>query len=594
MSVDLNARPRPADHRGNVCGFTFRGKGCRKKGAHYCEPRADKAVTFFREHLFHVAGGFAGKPFILEEFQEWDIVRPLFGEVAWTEWGAYGRRYSIASIVLSRKNGKSELLSAIAIYLLVADGEQSAQVFAAAIDTEQARVVFDPAAFMVKQNAELRQAIDHNKQTRRLIFPDRNSFFAVIPADAEGALGSNPHGVIIDEVLNQPNAKLYNALRTGMGSRLQPLLILATTETDNGVSFGASMIDQAERIQEDPSRAWHHFAYVRKLPRTVEEVARLERLFPGHPDLPVISEEPDGKGGIRQFVDVFDERNWKWPNPALDTFLKRKALREEAQDARDNLANENSFRQYRMNQRVQQATRYISMDLWRKNSGDVVAHSPEEIREILLGKQAWAGLDLSSKLDLTAWAMLFPDGEIFTRLWIPESRVAMLVEATDGRFGQWVSQGWITPTDGDTIDYQQVYSDIESDATDFAITRVVYDKWSGEPVRQEIERRTGVEMVESDTTFQRMTNPMNEITRALTARELRHFGNPVLEWMADNLEAIRPHNDPDRVRPVKPQRDASGKHIDGMMALLYAIDSKLSKAEIDEGSAYETRGVRVV
>src|SRR5690606_9838561 len=117
------------------------------------------------------------------------------------------------------------------------DGERGAEVYTAAIDTEQARLVFDPAANMVKQSAELSRLLRHNKQTRRLIDEERGSFFAVIPADAEGALGMNAHAVGIDEVLNQPNSKLFDALRTGMGSRVQALLFLVTTETDDPNTF---------------------------------------------------------------------------------------------------------------------------------------------------------------------------------------------------------------------------------------------------------------------------------------------------------------------------------------------------------------------
>lgn len=309
---DHDGRLRPADHRGNVCDFTFTlengtVKGCGKKGAHYCEPRADKVVAFFKEQLTYPSGPYALQPFVLEPWQEHDIIRPLFGEVRWTEWGRYGRRYSLATICLSRKNGKTGLLSGIALYLLVADGEYAAQVYTAAIDTEQAKLVFEPAVNMRNASHDLAGLLVHNKQTKRLIFPDKASYFAVIPADAEGALGFNPHGTVIDEILNQPNSKLYDALRTGMGARVQALLILATTETSENVSFGAASIDQAERLQGTPEAAWHHFVYVRKMPRNAKELTRLKRLFPKHRDLPVS-------------LDITDERNWKWPNPALDGF----------------------------------------------------------------------------------------------------------------------------------------------------------------------------------------------------------------------------------------------------------------------------------
>lgn len=592
---DHDARPRPADHRGNVCGFEFRGTRCEKRGAHYCEPRADKVVAFFAEYLTHQAGGpYSLKPFVLEPFQEHDIIRPLFGEVVWTEWGCYGRRFRLASIVLARKNGKTGLLAGILLYLLVGDGEHAAQVYTAAIDTDQAKLVYQPAANMAKASEALSGILHENKQTKRLIDDERSSYFAVIPADADGALGFNPHGVGIDEVLNQPNSLLFDALRTGMGARVQPMLILATTETNKPVSFGAAAIDLAERIQEKPEIAWHHFAYVRKLPRDERELERLRRIFPGHPDLPVLTEVVEN-GKKRKVVDITDERNWKWPNPALDGFLKRQAMREEVADALSSATAMASFRQFRMNQRAQSASRFIDLGLWDLNIGEhgEIA-TPTEVRELVLGGRAWAGLDLSSKLDLTAWLMLFENGEMLPRFWVPESRVPDLHEATGGKFSEWVAAGWVTATEGDTIDYDTVYADIEKDATDFIIERVVYDKWSGEPVRQELEKRTGLEMVESSTTFERMTNPMNELERGLLAHRFQHLGHPVMRWMADNVEAKRPTDDPDRIRPVKPAKNATAKHVDGILALLFAIDAQLSTIGQTTESAYEENDLRVV
>ncbi|MFM9653693.1 terminase TerL endonuclease subunit, partial [Streptomyces galilaeus] len=92
----------------------------------------------------------------------------------------------------------------------------------------------------------------------------------------------------------------------------------------------------------------------------------------------------------------------------------------------------------------------------------------------------------------------------------------------------------------------------------FRIVDITYDKWSGEPVRQEIVKRTRLTLVESDTTFLRMTGPMTEFMRRLKADELQHFGNPVATWMADNVEKKSPRDDPDRLRPVKPDRDKTG------------------------------------
>jgi phage terminase large subunit-like protein len=574
--IDHNRRWRPRSRRGGRCGYTLDGKTCLRSGAHYCEPRADKVVKFFRELLVHPAGALANHQFVLAPWQEHEIIRPLFGEVIWSvQWGRYVRRYTRATIVMARKNGKSALLSGIALYMLVGDAELSAEVYGAAANTRQAGKVFEPAVKMVRKSPVLAKRLTHIKNARRLVDEQTGSHYEVIPADADAELGHNPHCFILDEVLSQPDDTLWKAMRTAAGARCQPLMIAITTETSDQVSFGAEFIDEADRVMEDPARAPHHFAYVRKMPRTVEELERIWRLFPARPELPVST-------------DPWDERNWAWPNPALGAFLSITSLREEADEARANVSAENGFRQFRLNQRVSQVTRWIGMDLWDSGAGEV-APTPDWVAARLEGGRCWAGLDLSSKLDLTAWALLFGGGEVLWRFWAPESTLPRLDEHTGGQFSQWARDGWITLTDGDTIDYDQIYDDVEADHHRFRIVEVTYDKWSGEPVRQEVVKRTRLKMIESDTTYLRMTPPMAELMRRLKARELAHFANPVARWMADSIEKKSPADDPDRQRPVKPDRDKSGKRIDGMVALLFALDGALRG--MPAPSVYESRGL---
>lgn len=514
---------------------------------------------------------------MLAPWQEHEIIRPLFGEVHWSEqWGRYVRRYTRATVVMARKNGKSALLSGIALYMLCSDGEESAEVYGAAANTRQAGKVFEPATKMVKKSPILAKRLKHIRNARRLVDEKTSSHYEIIPADADNELGHSPHCFILDEVLSQPDDSLWKAMVTGAGARTQPLMLAITTETTAHASFGADMIDEADRVMEDPARAPHHFAYVRKMPKDVEELERLWRLFPARPELPVS-------------IDPWDERNWAWANPALGSFLSIQALREDALEARTDRSKENGFRQFRLNQRVSQVSRWISMDLWNARVGEV-APTPDWIRGRLKGERCWGGLDLSSKLDLTSLALVFPDGSVLWRFWLPESVIPTLDEHTNGRISEWVADGWITATDGDTIDYDRIYDDVTADHKDFRIVDITYDKWSGEPVRQEIVKRTRLKMVESDTTFLRMTGPMQEFMRRLKAAdEFQHFGNPVATWMADNVEKKSPRDDPDRLRPVKPDRDKTGIRIDGIPAVLFALDGALRG--MPKPSVYESQGM---
>jgi phage terminase large subunit-like protein len=535
------AAPRPP-----VCGFTLDGVSCPKRGDHFCRQRAEHVAAFFRELLVHTKGRWARRAFDLEPWQADDIVRPVFGTVRWAaDVEAYVRVYQIVWIEVARKNGKSELMAGIALYLLVADNEEGAEVYGCAKDKDQARKVFDVAKRMVELSPILSRRLKIMAQAKRIVDERTGSYYEVVAADAAGNLGHNPHGIVFDEVLTQPNGDLWEAMKTGMGTRDQPLMVAATTAGNDPESFAKAEHDEMVRISQDPTRSPRTFVYIRNVPKD---------------------------------ADPWDETLWPLGNPALGTFLKIETLRQEATEARTSAVKENSFRQYRLNQWVSQVTRYIQLDEWDENAGNV-ALSLGDLAKRLKGKVCWAGLDLSSKLDLTAWALLFEDGTVLWRFWCPDSVVPVLDKHTDGRFGTWVRDGWITATDGDVIDYDAIYRAVEQDARDFDIRLAHYDKWSGEPVRQEIVKRTGMQMYESGATFERMTGPMKELTRMLTARELKHAGNPVARWMADALEAKTPRDDPDRIRPVKPDRQKSGRRIDGMVALLHAIESSTALVE---------------
>jgi phage terminase large subunit-like protein len=460
--VDHDARWRP-DGDGPPCDRTFRKAVCGKRGPHYCAPRADRVVAFFPSYLCHTKGAHKRKPFVLRAWQEHEIIRPLFGEVLWSdEWGCYVRRYRIAYVVVARKNGKSELAAGILLYLLCADDEEAAEVYGAAKDTKQAGKVFEPAARMVELSSKLRPVVRHNKHSRRLIYERTASYYEIITADAKGELGHNPHGFCLDEVLSQPDGKLWEALETAVGARLQELLVCLTTETDDPHSFGADLIDEADRVMADPARAPHAFAFVRRLPKTDEALERLREVMGDHPDLPVS-------------LDPFDEANWKWPNPGLDEFKSRDSMRRLALEAHNEPKKENGFRQLQCNQRVQQVTRFMPLHLWDACKGEVAAN-PSWLDDRLAGQPCVAGLDLSARFDLTAWALLFDNGWVRWRLWLPEAAIDELDPHLDGKLSLWAKQGWVTATDGDVIDYDRVYADIASDHDRFRIRRVVYDK----------------------------------------------------------------------------------------------------------------------
>jgi phage terminase large subunit-like protein len=570
--VDHDGRWRPDLPDGPVCEHTFRGKRCGKAGAHYCEPRADRVVAFFPGILVHTSGPLKRQPFHLRAWQEHEIIRPLFGEVVWSaEWGCYVRRYRVAHIVVARKNGKSALVAGIVLYLVVGDDEEAAEVYGAAKDTKQAGKVFQPVNRMRQLSPRLNGdrghggRLQHNKNSRRIFDEQTASYYEVITSDAEGELGHNPHGFVLDEVLSQPDGSLWEAMVTAQGARLQPLYLAVTTETDDSRSFGAAMIDEAERVQENPARAPHVFAFVRKMPKTEDELQRLQAVYPDHPDLPVS-------------IDWQDERNWKWPNPGLDEFKSRQALREARLEALNEPAKENGFRQFQLNQRVSQATRWMPMVLYEACSGDIWP-TPQWGRDQLKGARGWFGFDLAARFDLTAWAVLIPapgDDNVHAlwRFWLPETALAKLDKAHDGAWSRWAAQGWLTVHEGDIIDYSRVYDDVTEDARHFKLVAGDCDQWSMDPVIQEIGKRTGIKEIAAYTnTYQRMSPGMKSVMAMVRTGVLEHHGNPVARFCFESVETRKAPYDPELIRPDKPDRDRSDKRIDAVPALAMAANA---------------------
>lgn len=555
------------------CDRVFDGDTCGERGAHLCKPRALHVQAFFSEILTHTKGRWARTAFHLLDWQCDDIMIPLFAQVMWSEeFGRYIRRYRMAWIEVARKNGKSELLAGIALYLLVADDEDGAEIYGCAVDRDQARKVYDVAERMVQLSPILSSRLKINKAGKRIYDLSTASYYEVVAADAGGNLGHNPHGIVFDEVLTQKNGDLWNAMRTGMGAREQALMVAATTAGDDPQSFGKAEHDEMQRIADDPDRAPHVFVYMRNL-------------------------APD--------ADPWDETNWYIPNPALGQFLSLQSLRDEAQEAKNDPGKENAFRQFRLNQWVSQSTRWMPMHLWDACTGELWLQ-PDWRRDELRGRTAYAGFDLAAKFDLTAWAVVFPPehpggvADIMWRFWLPESGLERLDQFHDGKFTRWAKQGWITVTEGSVIDYDKVLADIATDGQDFRIVGADCDEWSMWPVINRIADALGLDAEEGEltayrNTYDRMSPGMTEVMGLVKTNRIEHHGNPVARFCFDQCEVRHAPYDPNLVRPEKPERGRDKARIDAVPAAAMATNAWKAREGMEPvRSAYEDEGLMVI
>lgn len=560
---------------------------------------ADRVERFFSRVLVHTKGRWAGVPFNLTDWQSSEIIRPLFGTARYdAQLSAWVRAYNEAWLELGRGNGKSEKLAGVALYLLDGDQEYGAEIYGAAADKDQAALVYNVAAQMVRLSPILSRRLDVIDSKKRIVNPKTASVYQVIAADAAGNLGQGPHGIVFDEIIAQPSRDLYEALRTGLGKRDQPLLICATTAGNDPEGFAAHEHAAALDVAEDHRRQPNRFVYIKNTPQRLE-ASELPKVSDGKPttvDGWVVT--PDTFDGETVEVDPWAEPNWHYANPALASgFLSIATLRSEAAAAQADPAKENAFRQFRLNQWVSQQTRALPLHVWDDSAGLVVEADLE-------GREAFGGLDLAATSDLAALALLFPpldvdadpttpEGEIpiVWRYWVPRGAVAELDAKSGGRFSVWARQGFLTITDGEVIDYDQIHTQILDDRRRFGLIDLSLDPWnSAQTVAwAERERITTVSVAQ---TYRALSPPTKEFLRLVRVRGLRHGGNPVSRYNVDAFELKR---DPaENIRPVKPDRGKSGKRIDGVLAAILSLDGYMRRGRTRRRSAYEDRGLDVV
>ena len=503
------------------------------------EAKADRAVRFI-QRLKHTKTPYFGESFLLQPWQK-TIVSDIFGTVK--EDGT--RQYKTVYIEVARKNGKSEKAAAIALKLLFADDEMGGEIYSAAADTDQANIVFSVACDMVRQSPGLMRRCKIVTSTRRIIVPSTGSFYRVLSADHATKHGFNASGVIFDELHTQPNAKLWEVLTTSGGTRRQPLIVAITT-----AGYDRNSI------------CWHMHQHARQvLDGVVEDPAF-------YPVICALDKDDDWK----------DESVWKKANPALGTFRRLDEMQEYFVRAKQVPILQNTFRRLYLNEWTRQEDRWLDMDAWEACGGGVFEKDIE-------GEGAWAGLDLASTTDIAAFVVVVPDGEGYAVLpffFVPEERVEERAVRDKVPYDLWVDQGYIETTPGNVIDHRYIRKRINEIGQKYNIREIAFDRWGATEIIQNLED-DGFTVVQFGQGFASMAHPTRELLRLVLDKQIRHGGNPVLSWMPDNMTVKQ-----DPSGEVKPDKSKSTEKIDGMVALIMALDRTL---RAEGGSVYDERGM---
>jgi phage terminase large subunit-like protein len=504
-------------------------------GFWFDESAADRAVQFFAKCLTHGKGEWAGQPLTLSPWQENEIIRPLFG---WKR--ADGtRKYRTMYCQIPRKAGKSTLAAGIALYLLFADGEPGAEIYGAAADREQARIVFDMAKGMIDASTPLRDRATPYKSS--IVIPSTASSYKVLSSDAHTKHGFSAHGIIIDEVHALPNRDLWDVLTTSTGARRQPLTVAITTAGYDRHSLCYELYDYACRVRDG----------------VIDD--------PGF--LPVIYEA--GKDD-----DWTLPATWHKAHPGLGVSVKEEYFAAECAKAQQLPSYENTFKRLLLNIWTESSTRWIPADLWDACGGE----QPD-----LDGLHCYAGLDLASTTDIAALVLAFPiDGVVFLKclFFVPEEGVKRRSERDHIDYATWIREGHIIATEGAVIDYDVIRATINTLAEQYQIKEIAIDRWNATQISTQLAG-DGFDMIGHGQGFASLSAPTKELERRVLSRQINHGANPVLAWMASNVQIEQ-----DAAGNMKPSKSKSTSRIDGIAATLMSL-SRLMMSDEDQSSVYD-------
>jgi len=514
--------------------------------SHYDKAKADRAVTFI-ENLCHTKGKWSGTRFWLLPWQE-QLIRDIFGIVK----PDGNRQFRTAFVEICKKVGKSELAAAIALYLLYADNEPSAEVYGAAADRQQASIVFDVARQMVEMSPALMKRSKLMSATKRIVNYGNAGFYQVLSAEVGSKHGFSISGLVFDEIHTQPNRQLYDVLtKYSSDARQNPLHFIITTAGNDRHSIAFELHTKAVDILEG---------------------RRVDPTF-----YPVVY-------GLKDDEDWEDEANWYKVNPSLGYTVDIERLRDAYREAKQNPADEITFKWLRMNMWVSSTTSWIPDAIFMKGN------EPIDMR-LLEGRDCYAGLDLSSTGDITALVLMFPPRDVDEKyilipfFWVPEETIPQRVKANSVPYDVWEKQGHLLATEGNVIHYDFIEKFICDLAEKYHILEIAVDRWNATHMIQNLED-AGFTMVPFGQGFASMSTPTKEFYRLLMEGQIVHAGHPVLRWMAGNVVI-----ETDAAENIKVTKAKSKEKIDGIVASIMALDRCLRNEGQQQGSVYDTRGI---
>ena len=463
------------------------------------------------------------------------VESPFESEPVETRWL---RRFRKAYVEIARKNTKTTTGAGVGLYLLDFDGEPGAEVYAAATKRDQAKICWTEAARMVRQNPRLSGRIREIESRANLNVLTTGSKFEALGADSDTIDGLNPSGAIIDEVHAHRDGRLIDKLETAVGAREQPLFFYITTA---GVP-GESVYDETHRYAA----------------QVVEGVVDDDTWF-----VYIATLDPED--------DWTDPAVYRKANPSLGVTVQLEELIQERDRALAVPGRQNAFRRLRLNQQVEQVTRWLSVEAWDACRQEIDWSSYG-------GRKCFVGLDLGGTTDLNAAVFIFPGEpgvyDVRAHYWMPAANVQRRVHEDRVPYDRWIAEGWITATEGNARDDQRILDDLRALGAECDVVEIAIDPWQMNYIATQLVADRGPDgVIRVPQGYAHLAAASEELEKIITTGALRHDGNPVLRWNIANVTA-----DEDAAGNRKPSKAKSRERIDGVSALVTALSRAILQA----------------
>lgn len=492
------------------------------------QPERGEIFSDFCLFLRHYKGHFQNQPFRLESFQSF-ITFSIFG---WVHRETSLRRFRTVVIRLPRKNGKTGLAAALALYLLSMDGEAGAEVYFAATKREQAKLGWsDATTFLRYSPPSVRKRFIETQN--KLSFPSTNSKMVPLSGDSKTQDGLNPHAAICDETHQWPNGELWDALIQGFGARMQPLIVDISTAGADTNSFAYSTHKRAEDVLQGTLADDMFFAYIASADKEDE-------------------------------ADYKNPMVWEKANPGLGSIKSYASIQQEVKDVEATPSKLTAFLIKQLNLWVNASERWLDPADWK-------AGNLKDLAKLLHGRRCHGALDLAKVNDLSSFALVFPPEEVEKAIgvrkyaflawhWCPADDIPSRTRSHRVPYELWTRAKWITATPGNTTDFVALRSGIERACQDYEVVDVAFDRWGSLETVQQLEA-SGMHIVEFGQGYRTMGAPTSEFERLVKGGELLHEDNPLLAWEAGNVTC-----EMDPTGAIKPSKKRSREKIDGIVA----------------------------